>query len=681
MSNEIKNNKGAVVKEVNGVKYFKLQSKYPGDYTKNCGLLANEIDENFFFLRSYDIQSMKVDEDRNLILTRVDGDKLIVNISEEIGYPTFEFIKEEGKIIVHYPDGTTEEMDGFLIEGQDIKVATDYTIKGDGRKVNPLRISEVERTGTYAPAKRFYDLTQSGNTMPDGDKLGKGYRAVTKEYLTPFGCLYDYFGVEKIQEALNECSSPWRVPSRKDWAALLNAAEYCDEDRNHDTLEINEWTGRHAGARAKSISSWSGCTDLEDGWPVQGIDNLPSTGSFGTFHVIPIGYGEGSRGPIGKDIDFDIEGLRLLSSYWTMSPTNSKLKSAIPNVYTRTFAFDTRKVLQESSKPSSRLSLRLVKDFDFDSFNEYEEILGHQVPCVLISNPDLNYSEIWTAINIGFTEGQYSGVTSDKWDELVNEEDRKIKEVFYINEWNGIEWVKKPMRPGDSVVILDYDGDPSTSGDTYHEWRVYENEDGTVELIDTAEALKEEFQKEIDELNEKVDELSAKTEEIEENLEDEIARAQSAETVLDNKIEEESERAMEAEQHLAEAIEEENERALAAEQALNNKIEDETERAQSAETVLDNKIEEESERAMEAEQHLAEELDSVSGEVTTLSGAVQDFSAATVDEIARLDGKDIADTGADHSLSVTQGLSLERENGEKVEIDIDTNFGLLPNYE
>lgn len=744
MSNEIKNNKGAVVKEINGVKYFKLRSPYAGDYTKNCGLLANEIDENFFFLRSYDIQSMKVDEDRNLILTRVDGDKLVVNISEEVGYPTFEFIKEEGKIIVHYPDGTTDVMEGFLIEGQDIKVATDFTIKGDGRTANPLRISEVERTGTYAPAKEFIDLTIEGNELPK-DK-GKGYRVVTKEYLTPFGCLYDYFGVQKIQEALD--GKPWRVPSRQDWADLLNAAE-CPEDRNHDEIDINDWKGKVAGKRCKSTTSWSAYTkegkEVEE-W-VKGVDNLPSTGSFGTFHVIPVGYAEGSRGNLsgeGAKDNFDIEGLHLLSSFWSITPTNSKLKSEIPNIFTRTFAYDSAEVLQESSKPSSKLSLRLVKDFDFDSFNEYENILGHQVPCVLISNPELNYSKIWTAINIGFTEPQYSGVTSDTWSSLTGE-DREIKEVFYINEFNGNDWVKKPMNLGDSVVILDFDGDPSTSGDTYHEWRVYETSAGTVELIDTAEALKEEFQKEIDEINEKIDELSGITEEIREDLDNEIARAQSAETML------------------AEAIEE-----------VDKKVDDEIARAQSAETMLQEEIDSiqiQEVTPADPDETLKSYALFVNGEERPIrinvpkddmqvfkeialkhSGATLDENCEIVDgpytdhevlvfvymdsedvchlfevdieniiienefgdglkvednivsvlidpesdtfltvgpngillsgvtsEIARLDGKDIAPDG--HQLSVTEGLTLVRENSDEIKVNIDTNFGLLPNYE
>ena len=551
MSNEIKNTKGAIVKEINGVKYFKLQSPYPGDYTKNCGLLSNEIDENFFFLRSYDIESASVDEKNNIVLKRVDGEELVIPAQE---VPTFEINKEEGKLIITYSDGTVEELEGFIFEGSNVKVASDFTLKGDGRTSNPLRISEVERTGTYAPADFLVDLTDSANTMPDGNKLGKGARIVTKEYLTPFGLLYNYYGVEKIKEALEETGSKWRVPSRKDWAELLNAAEYCDDDRNHDTLEVNEWTGNWAGARAKAISSWEYSDKMEDGNPVVGIDNLPSTGSYGTFHLIPLGYGEGSRGPLDYDEDFDLEGLKLITSFWTSTPTGSQHFSQNPNIFTRTFSYETRKVLQESSKPSSRLSLRLVRDFDFDGFNEYENILGNNIPCVLVSNPDLEYNKVWTAINIGFTEPQYSGVSSSDWDELENEEDRKIKELYYVNEWNGLEWVKKPMNPGDSIVILDYDGDPSTSGDTYHEWRVYETSAGTVELIDTAEALKEEFRKELDEINERIDELSASTVEIREDLEDEIDRATSAETILAEAIEAEEARAISAETILQEEI-------------------------------------------------------------------------------------------------------------------------------
>ena len=37
----------ATYRVVDGVTYFKLKSEFDGDYTKHCGLLGEEIDENF----------------------------------------------------------------------------------------------------------------------------------------------------------------------------------------------------------------------------------------------------------------------------------------------------------------------------------------------------------------------------------------------------------------------------------------------------------------------------------------------------------------------------------------------------------------------------------------------------------------------------------------------------------
>ena len=51
-------NNNATYKVVDGVTYFKLKSEFDGDYTKHCGLLGEEIDENFYFLRGYDIDSI-----------------------------------------------------------------------------------------------------------------------------------------------------------------------------------------------------------------------------------------------------------------------------------------------------------------------------------------------------------------------------------------------------------------------------------------------------------------------------------------------------------------------------------------------------------------------------------------------------------------------------------------------
>ena len=151
---QLKPKKGVVVTEINGIKYFKLQSNYPGDYTKNCGLLGTEIDENFYFLRSNDIDNMSVNNGI-LTLTRVDGDTLSADISMPY---TFNFDEKTGKLIITDGNGDVQVLEGFVVEGNDVRVATDATLNGDGTKGNPLRISELEKTGTYAPANEFLDM-------------------------------------------------------------------------------------------------------------------------------------------------------------------------------------------------------------------------------------------------------------------------------------------------------------------------------------------------------------------------------------------------------------------------------------------------------------------------------------------------------------------------------------------
>lgn len=558
---QLKPKKGVVVTEINGVKYFKLQSNYPGDYTKNCGLLGTEIDENFYFLRSNDIDKMSVNNGI-LTLTRVDGDTLSADISMPY---TFNFDEKTGKLIITDGNGDVQVLEGFVVEGKDVRVASDATLNGDGTKGNPLRISELEKTGTYTPANEFLDMavydyfelvcelldegtkvyhyekrnknqvpedadvieysekpTKDLNfesphwikvrkdiNLPDASNLGAGYRIVTRESKDNFGLLYNYDGVKKIQAALDATGSLWRVPTRKDWALMLNAAEYCEEDRDHDTVYVNEWTGKNAGARAKATTLWKGSNRQEKGLPVSGEDSLPIAGT-NKFTVYPLGYADGSRG--AEDEDFDLEAFTKKSSFWSITPTSSNGESYSSNIFTRTFAYDTRRVLQESSKPSSRMSIRLVKDFESGQMdaNEIENILGYDMPVVLITNDETGYSKLWTSINVGFSEEQYDGVYSKEWSAATGSE-RGHEIIYYINEWDGKEWHKKQMSEGDSIVLLD--GGKDESGNTIynHEWRIYSGETGPM-LIDTAEAIKGEFQKEIDNINDRIDEeISTRT--------------------------------------------------------------------------------------------------------------------------------------------------------------------------
>ena len=736
-SEQLKTNKGAIVTEINGVKYFKLQSKYPGDYTKNCGLLGNEIDENFYFLRSYDIADVTMDENRNLVITRVDGDEIIVNIAEEIGQPSFNFDRKSGVITVTFPDGSEEKMDGFLVEGQDIKTATDASLVGDGTIASPLGLSEVEKTGTYAPAEFFIDLTVSGYTyyikisddekgnfhyeevnpdefeseeesnkenyievenvptdadapelikvayspeMPDGTKYGKGFRVVTKEKFDSFGLLYMYPDVMAINEKLKSKGSLWRVPSKQDWDDLLNAAERCDEDRNHDTDCINIETGKHAGARAKSVNLWTNSYREEDGYPVAGEDSLPSTGNMGTFRVFPVGLGEGSRDRDmrSRGVDnHDIKGFHRLASYWTSTEipiSGDNTGDGCANVYTRRFICDTRKVLQESSKPASRLSLRLVRDFDYDNnkVSEYENILGYNVPCVLISNNDTNYSKVWTSVNIGFKE--FGGVASDEWSGATNA-DRNLKEYYYINEWTGEEWVKKQMNPGDSVVILDYDNDPATSGDTYIEWRVQENEDGTQELIDTTEIIRREFKEELEVINNSISAVCGMTIELSANTKEAIdkeAKAREEGDAAEAKAREEADkelwkglsgetaRAQQVEAAIWEGLNGETARAQSVETAIWEGLNDETARAQSVETAIWKGLNDETARASQVEAAIWKGLNDETQARETVDTQLW---TALNNEIDRSVAKDEQLEGNVNNIAELVGLDGKSESG------------------
>ena len=604
---QLKPKKGVVVTEINGIKYFKLQSNYPGDYTKNCGLLGQEIDENFYFLRSNDIDNMSVNNGI-LTLTRVDGDTLSADISMPY---TFNFDEKTGKLIITDGNGDVQVLEGFVVEGKDVRVASDATLNGNGTKGNPLRISELEKTGTYAPANEFLDMavydyfelvcelldegtkvyhyekrnknqvpedadvieysekpTKDLNfesphwikvrkdiNLPDASNLGAGYRIVTRESKDNFGLLYNYDGVKKIQAALDATGSLWRVPTRKDWALMLNAAEYCEEDRNHDTKCVNEWTGKNAGARAKATTLWKGSNRQEKGLPVSGEDSLPIAGT-NKFTVYPLGYADGSRG--AEDEDFDLEAFTKKSSFWSITPTSSNGESYSSNIFTRTFAYDTRRVLQESSKPSSRMSIRLVKDFESGQMdaNEIENILGYDMPVVLITNDETGYSKLWTSINVGFSEEQYDGVYSKEWSAATGSE-RGHEIIYYINEWDGKEWHKKQMSEGDSIVLLD--GGKDESGNTIynHEWRIYSGETGPM-LIDTAEAIKGEFQKEIDNINDRIDEEISTRTAADENLQEQINEEVSARTAADEELQEqidrEVNRAMSAETELRQRI-------------------------------------------------------------------------------------------------------------------------------
>ena len=566
--------------DLTGVKYFKLQSDIPGDYTKNCGLLGNEIDENFYFLRSMDIKTgyTVVEDDRKyLILERINcGREIKIDITDEDVYD-HGFRVDDGYIFVKYPDGHEDPMrdsEGnpvrFLVEGDNVRVVTDASIMGDGSYGNPIGLDLAYRTGTYAPADFFADLTCPEETINQFENIGNGHAIVTKENMSRFGALYTWGQAMAINEALAREGRGWKVPSKEDWAKLLNWAESkpspcenCGElpkNYNHDTDKSGNF-GCNAGARLKATTLWN--------------NKERNTDDFG-FTIYPVGICPEDYNT-KEPTQYGFTGLYKVASFWTSSDKDGE-------GYVRTFSYGHDDVAQYTESPARRLSIRLVRDIaeDFD-VQEYAEILGNYVPVVLTTDG----KQQWTQLNIDFTNyvgykpnevtvpEEWKNINTDipaiayyemkmsgdvlyyDFENMIDEYDLpsfvdpeelpvydSIDDVpepttgdsefiavnyiiyldvttepkFYYNAWDGNMWHKKMMREGESVVLLYEDAETQcdtaatayvTSANTNHEWRVFVNpQTGLDELIDTVEALKREMRKEFREIWEAISGLT-----------------------------------------------------------------------------------------------------------------------------------------------------------------------------
>jgi hypothetical protein len=247
------------------------------------------------------------------------------------------------------------------------------------------------------------------------------------------------------------------------------------EYRNHDSL-MNEWLGETAGAALKSSKYWDKFETPIDKTPVNGQD-------IAGLNILPLGISE-DRNEVINDYNADVEGFRKICGMWT-----STMNSA-GNAYTKLFGFNTAKVDQSTYGKGSRMSLRLVKDFAFDNYSEMETILGLPYPTKLVNAvcDDVKYAKIWTAINVYNSDPSLNGIRSVEWDEIGPEE-RGIKTIYFINEWDGMEWHKKMMNNGDSVVIINH------KDKAYHEWRLVDDT-----LIDTVDHLMDEWAEIFDEI-------------------------------------------------------------------------------------------------------------------------------------------------------------------------------------
>lgn len=509
----------------NGLIYYKLDTEkygYPGDLTKNCGLRGEEVDSNFNFLRGEDIKDIIFDVNGNLNIIKLNGEKLIAEKVLEPELPNYVFTYDEknGELSIIAPNGEITTLTGFA-PTVNIYNYHDYTLQGNGTLESPLKVNETIRTGRYKPAIRLIDVI-NGENLPN-ENVAKYERYVTKEKFSKFGKLYSLKDVELISKRLKEINSEWRIPSKNDWDKMLNTIDCFEPNHNENTSNV--FLGESAGAALKATSYWKNYND-----------EILSDDKYG-FSIYPVGYagnrGKEYYGSFGES-----------SAFWTIT---EKLDNK--DMFVKLFEYNTEKVGQRIWGENYYLSLRLVKDFKENNFNNTEIIDGSIVECIQIPETDL----IWTKSNIDFTKPEYEGFTPTEWEQYENDINDSIAYNirYFVNEWDGEKWAKHELSEGDGIVLKE--GKYGKS----HEWIVVNGE-----LVDISVLINSDLTDNIESLNERINIISNeltstleyKITELENKLLDDIQNetlklTQSDKDILD-RITEEQNRAENAEREL-----------------------------------------------------------------------------------------------------------------------------------
>lgn len=84
--------------ENTGITYYKNLNIYEGDVTKNGTLDGKEVDANFHFLRGNDIKTFKINEENKLVLERINGETIILEIPLTITLSGTSFDSETGAL-------------------------------------------------------------------------------------------------------------------------------------------------------------------------------------------------------------------------------------------------------------------------------------------------------------------------------------------------------------------------------------------------------------------------------------------------------------------------------------------------------------------------------------------------------------------------------------------------------
>lgn len=452
------------------------------------------------------------------------------------------------------------------------------------------------KTGTYAPVREYIDITDTGK-LPDSENLPKGYRVVTREREQRFGRLYTYDEVQVIKKALVDTGSKWRIPTKEDWDKMLNSIED-EEFRNHNSIGEGYY-GQSAAYALKGVDNL---------W----VDGVPDNKDNYDFCVLPLGYADYRAILLnGMDGNKDVEGFGKCAAFWTDTKVSPDMEGS--PIFAKYFWHGSGKVMQQALAPQSRLSLRLVRDFEV-GFDEYEPVLGDYYHCgpVYAGEYDNHNASVWTLSNINTVVGGSDfGYISNEWEDTI---DSVIS--FYINEWTGDRWLRHRMHEGDSVVVIDADGAYN------HEWRIYV-QDGEQLLLDSVKIIGD-------------DVLDIVRDNLKPLVEEEIAPFESRITNNENNIASLSAISESQENEIAEnrsLIEALSASVISSDEEIKKIIDDNKAETNEALDSLNTDIQGVSAYAIS-------NVERIDTNVSGLTDTINSFSSSTVEELTRLKEKD-----------------------------------------
>lgn len=631
-----------------GVTYYKLEQRYEGDRTKGCGLTTAEMDENFHFLRGYDIKDAYF-EDGILTLERVNCDKIIVegipeyirSIADEKmdGFEpeidlTGSTYNEVTGVLTIMVNGEPYEISGFLTPDYDFKLYVGNGLDGRGTIANPLRVSHVNDTGFLAPVER---IIPEGEPLPSTNEKGS-MRYLTKEKKSPYGLLYSAEDALKIDAWLQENNTGWRLPTIDDWNEMLNALECSDDDRNHD--KENPFDGEELGAAAARFLKAEEFNDEPE---------------INRFNALPIFWDQDNL--TREDI--------LAAGFWSSDRSDDGgLKAKDLHQF-------EDKVVHENGRynHTTLKSIRLIKDVELNTYED-EEIGGvtyKTVPMPAWSKDAkaVYATKLWLAENlrIDVVDGVRPVEPEGRGYYFEDEEayNKAAFDVYYVNMWDpfGNKWTKRELKENDVVIVNNYD----ESGNS-EEVIVQVDENGNQVLIPHFQELRDA----IEDVNNRLDEEIANRTAADEALDNKINELSAG---TENRIDELSANTFQTISELSAGTEERIDRltqdTFNAISALSEETKDTIEELSAG---TEEKITQLAEATAEK---LAELSDATDGKIDEVTGNLNELSASTEEKFTELSGSTVQKfSDLDHDIE-----NINEELGTIKTKTVDSNDSII----